>query len=213
MTNQDVTMLTTFPIKFKLFHSKISYYRKFPSVPALNFVCRLSQWTSHNTHSYLTLLHSRETKDLQDNCMSQEDCEELNCETVIPPMAEPKINLHFSETSLWEERAPNSPASNEVLPNRVSISNWGLQTHCWVGFFHFLPLLLWLTVAVGSVHTAQSTAPALEQAQPEKQCQHTPCQAARSAELLPCHNWMAQGSLPSKGHGLSFSFPKSRQKA
>lgn len=66
-------------------------------------------------------------------------------------MAEPKIILHFTETSPREERVPDSPAGNGVLPNRVSISNWGLQTHRWVGFFHFLPLLPWLTVAVGSM--------------------------------------------------------------
>lgn len=66
-------------------------------------------------------------------------------------MAKPKIILHFTETSPREERVPDSPAGNGVLPNRVSISNWGLQTHCWVGFFHFLPLLPWLTVAVGSM--------------------------------------------------------------
>lgn len=153
---QDVTMLTTFPIKFKLFHSKISCYLKFPSVPAPNTL----SMTSHNTHSYLSLLHSRETKDLKDKCMSQEGCEELSCETVIHSMAEPKIIPHFTETSPREERAADSPASGGVLSNRGSLSNWGLQAHCWVGFFHFLPLLAWLTVAVGSVCTLHRTSPA-----------------------------------------------------
>lgn len=70
---------------------------------------------------------------------------------LIHYMAEPKILLHFTERSPREERAPDSPASNGVLSNRVSISNWGLQTHCWVVLFHFLPLLPWLMVAVGSL--------------------------------------------------------------
>lgn len=70
---------------------------------------------------------------------------------LIHYMAEPKILLHFTERSPREERAPDSPASNGVLSNRVSISNWGLQTHCWVVLFHFLLLLPWLMVAVGSL--------------------------------------------------------------
>lgn len=62
------------------------------------------------------------------------------------------------------------------------------------------------------VHTAQSAASTPEEAQPEKQCQETSCQAGRSAELLPCHSWRAQGLWPSKGHGLGFSSPRSHQK-
>lgn len=119
----------------------------------------LSMTSQHTLIPIYPYCTAGKTKDLQDNCTAQEDCEELNCETVIHSMAEPKIILHFSETSLWEERAPDSPASNRVLSNRVSISNWGLQTHCCLGFFHFLPILLWLTVAVGSVCTLHRALP------------------------------------------------------
>lgn len=216
MMCQDVTMFITFPIKFKLFQSKIPCYIKFPSVPAPNAVRRLSRWHLTHTHSYLSLLHSREIKDLQDNCVSWEDCEELNCETVIHYMPEPKIILRFAATSPQEERAPDSPASDGMLSNRVSISNWGLQTHCWVGFFPLPPPLAMADSGCGKweecVHSAQSAASIPGQAQPEKQCQDKSCQAGSSAELLPCHNWMGQGSWPSKGHGLSFSSPKSWQK-
>ena len=62
-------------------------------------------------------------------------------------MAGPKRVLHFTETLPQEETAPNSPASNGV-----DILNRGLQTYCWVGFCHLLPLSPWLTLAEGIMY-------------------------------------------------------------
>lgn len=141
-----------FSIKFKLFHSKTLCYGKFPSVPVPNTVHRLSQWHLTCTHSY-AYCTAEKLRTWRTTACHQEDCEELNCEIVIHYMAGPNIILHFAETWPWEETAPNSPPSNGVLSNRIDISNRGLQTNCWVVFFHFLPLSLWLMLAEGSMCT------------------------------------------------------------
>lgn len=200
MLCQDETMFSTFPMQFQLFCGKISCCVKIPSVPALNTVPRLSWWHLTHIHSYCTA--GKQGPEGQLHITGGLWRAELwDC---YPFYGRAKNN---SETSLREGRAPDCPAGAVI--NQGQYFRLGIA-HTLLGwFFSTSPPSAVADSGCGKcVHTAQSAASTPAQAQPEKQCQATSCQAGRSAELLPCHHWTAQGSWPSKGHGLGFSSPK-----
>lgn len=168
---QDVTMFTTFPIKLKLFHSKISCYIKFPSVPVPNTVHRLSRMTSH-PRSFPSIPNAQ-----QGNQGPEEQLHvtgglwraQLWDSSIIW-----QSQKYFCISLRGHHEKREHPIPLQVMECYLteSVFQTGDCKHT-AGLFYSTSSRFcrgWWWLWEVCVHTAQSTASIPEQAQPEKQC-------------------------------------------
>lgn len=89
-------------------------------------------------HTLLSLLHSRDTEDLKDNCMSSRGLWRAESQDCYPLYGRVKNNFAFHSDVTMRKDGTQFPCKG-VLAKGIDILNQRLQVYCWVVFFCCLP--------------------------------------------------------------------------
>lgn len=95
-----------------------------------------------NTHTLLSLLHSRESEDLKDNCMSPRGLWRAESQDCYPLYGRAKNNSAFHWDVTVRRDGTQFPCKEWSVFYQDRCFESGLQVCCWAVFFCFLPCQL-----------------------------------------------------------------------